>query len=136
MFETFVRARVNQTRLEKSYSYHLDHLPQELVDLVLPVSEVSTFDKVISFLSPSTGGSVELEGPQKVAGIFEVRTNSKDLVDQIFNADDSVFAHSLLYNIVGRQRSTSALDLGEASFVDKLPNRLQVWRSPSNIRLR
>ena len=44
----------------------LDHLPQELVDLVLPVAEVSTLDKVVGLLPPAAGGVVQLEGPQEV----------------------------------------------------------------------
>ena len=57
----------------------LDHLPQELVDLVLPVAEVSTLDKVVGLLSPSPSWVVQLEGPQEVRGVLEVGSNREDL---------------------------------------------------------
>ena len=39
----------------------LDHLPEERVDLVFPVSEVAALDKVVRLLAPATGGGVLLE---------------------------------------------------------------------------
>ena len=36
----------------------LDHLPEERVDLVFPVSEVAALDKVVRLLAPAAGGSV------------------------------------------------------------------------------
>ena len=36
----------------------LDHLPEEGVDLVLPVAEVSALNKVVRLLAPSAGRSV------------------------------------------------------------------------------
>ena len=39
----------------------LDHLPEERVDLVFPVSEVSALDKVVRLLAPAAGGGVLLE---------------------------------------------------------------------------
>ena len=39
----------------------LDHLPEERVDLVFPVSEVSALDKVVRLLAPTAGGGVLLE---------------------------------------------------------------------------
>ena len=47
-------------------SDNLDHQPQESVDLVLPVAEITTLNEVVGLLSPSTGGVVQLEGPQEV----------------------------------------------------------------------
>ena len=39
----------------------LDHLPEERVDLVFPVSEVAALDKVVRLLAPAAGGGVLLE---------------------------------------------------------------------------
>ena len=36
----------------------LDHLPEERVDLVFPVSEVTALDKVVRLLAPAAGGGV------------------------------------------------------------------------------
>ena len=38
----------------------LDHLPEERVDLVFPVSEVAALDKVVRLLAPAAGGGVLL----------------------------------------------------------------------------
>ena len=40
----------------------------------------------------SQSGVVQLEWPEEVGSIFELGTNSDDLVDQILNADDSELA--------------------------------------------
>ena len=72
-----------------------------------------TFNKMVDFLSPSTGGSVKLEGPQKVAGILEIWSNSCDLVDNIFDTDHTVLAKSILNNLVGGQRSSLTLNLNK-----------------------
>ena len=42
----------------KDCSCRLDHLPEERVDLVFPVSEVAALDKVVRLLAPAAGGSV------------------------------------------------------------------------------
>ena len=68
---------------------------------------------MVDFLSPSTGGSVQFEGPQEVAGILEVGSNSGDLVDNIFNTNHTIFAKSILNNLVRGQRSPLTLDLRE-----------------------
>ena len=44
----------------------LDHLTEKVVDLVLPVAEVSALDEVVGLLAPSTGRGVQLEGPEEV----------------------------------------------------------------------
>ena len=46
---------------------------------------------MVSLLSPSTLGVVQLEGPQQVGGILEIVTNGVDLVNQILNANDVAF---------------------------------------------
>ena len=75
-----------------SKSVNLDHLVEEWVDEVLPAAEVSALDKVVGLLPPSTGGVVQLEGPQEVRGVLEVGSDGQDLVDQILHADDSHLA--------------------------------------------
>ena len=89
----------------------LDHLPQELIDLVLPVAEVSTLDKVVGLLPPSTGGIVQLEGPQEVGGVLEVGSDGQDLVDQILHTDDSHLAQLGLDNLVGGDGGAVAVNL-------------------------
>ena len=48
------------------------HLADELVDVRLPVTKVTTLDVVLEFpCSPSTGGVGEFEGPEEVGGLRE-----------------------------------------------------------------
>ena len=50
--------------------HHLVHLSDELVDVDLPVTEVTTLDVVLKFpCPPATSGVGELEGPQEVRGL-------------------------------------------------------------------
>jgi hypothetical protein len=71
---------------------HLDHLLEEIVNLVLPVAKVTAIHKVVVLLPPSARRRVEFEVPEEVVGFLEVRSTGKDLMDKIFNANDSVFA--------------------------------------------
>jgi len=90
---------------------------------------------VVSLLSPSTGGVVELEGPQEVAGILEVGADGEDLVNQVFNTDDVPLAQTLLNCLIGFDGDTLSLHLDKSTLVDKFPHRLEVGSSPCNIRL-
>ena len=113
----------------------LDHLPEEVVDLDLSAAKVTTLDKVVGLLSPSASGSVQLEGPQKVGGVFEVGADGDDLVDEVLHADDAVLAERLLNEVVGGDGSALAIDLDESSFVDELADALHVGGSPCDVGL-
>jgi hypothetical protein len=66
----------------------LVHLLDESIDVVLTVSEVTTFD-VMTELScaEATSWVGELEWPQEVVDLLEVGADGEDFVDDIFNAD-------------------------------------------------
>ena len=66
---------------------------------------------MVGLLPPSTGGVVELEGPQEVGGVLEVGANSEDLMDQILNADDAHLAQLALNDLVGGDGSAVAINL-------------------------
>ena len=89
----------------------LDHFLQEVIDLVLSATEVSTLDKVVGLLSPSPSWVVQLEGPQEVGGVLEVWSNGEDLMDQILNTDDSHLAQLVLNDVVGGDWSSVSIDL-------------------------
>jgi hypothetical protein len=50
----------------------------------------------------TASGGGELEGPEEVGGLLEVRANGEDLVDQVLNGDDTVLAEVLLNDGVVR----------------------------------
>lgn len=68
------------------------HSPDKLVDEVLPVSSITTFDVVVSLLLKTTEWCLQLEWPQEVVGFLEVRSNGHDLMDQILHADDTMLS--------------------------------------------
>ena len=71
------------------FSDNLDHQLEESVDLVLPVAEVTTLNKVVGLLSPSTSWRVQFKWPQEICSIFEVWSNCHYFMYQVFNADNS-----------------------------------------------
>lgn len=72
----------------------LDHLLDELVHQMLPVSPVTTTSLVepVSLGNESSSRRVELEGPQESVHLLEVGTDRKDLVDDILGTMNSEMA--------------------------------------------
>ena len=56
-------------------------------------------------------------------------SNSGNLVDQILNADEAVFAERLLDDVVVGQTHAVAVNLAVAALVDELANGLDVGGS-------
>ena len=71
---------------------------------------------------PSTGGRVEFKWPQKVGRLLKVRTDGKDFVDQIFNADNILLTKSGFDNRIVRNCDAVLVNLCEPTFVYELLN--------------
>jgi len=112
----------------------LNHLLQQLVDLVLAAAEVTTLDEVVDLLPPATSRGVQLERPQEVGGVLEVGANRQDLMDQVLHADDAELAQGALNEVVGGDWGAVAVDLDKPTLVDQLANRLEVGHSPGDVR--
>ena len=84
----------------------LIHLADEVVDELLAITQITTLDEVFELACAETaGGRREFEGPQEVGRLLKVGTNSEDLVDQVFNRNDTKLAEVLLNEgIVGLGR--------------------------------
>ena len=54
---------------------HLIHPPDKLIDEVFTVSSITTFNVVIPLLLQSTERCLELEWPQEVVSLLEMRSN-------------------------------------------------------------
>ena len=105
----------------------LVHLSDESIDVVLPVTQITTLDKMSELsCTETTSGVGQLEGPEEVAGLLEVGTNSEDLVDQILHADDTVLAQVILNDLVVTEGNTLLVDLAVSTLVDKLTDGLEV----------
>lgn len=107
---------------------HLVHLPDELVDVLLPVAQVATLNEVLELARPEATGRVgELEWPKEVAGLLEVGADGVDLVDQVLHADNAVRAEVLLDDgIVGERDALLLAGLGVSTLVDELAYALEV----------
>lgn len=73
----------------------LVHAADEVVDLLLSVSCLSSLNIVQALLVDAALCAVELEWPEEVAGLLEGRANCEDLVDQVLNTQDVLAAKSL-----------------------------------------
>jgi hypothetical protein len=61
---------------------HLVHLPDELVDVVFSVTQVTSLDEVLELpRSESASWVAELERPQEVGGLLEVGTDGGNWPD-------------------------------------------------------
>lgn len=105
----------------------LVHLPDEGVDVLLAVAEVTALDEVLELAgAEATGGVGELEGPEEVGGLLEVGADGVDLVDQVLHADNAVLAEVLLDDGVVSERDALLVGLGVTALVDELADGLQV----------
>ena len=108
----------------------------QVVDESFTVTGITTFNIVEELtFSPHVVGVGELEGPEEVGGFLEVRTNSGDLVDKIFNTDDVVLTERLLNDRVVRDGDTLLVNLSISTLVDQTTDGLQVGITVGNIRL-
>jgi len=114
----------------------LDHALQQSIDLVLTIAVVTAFHEMVRLLHPTaTVRTVQLEWPQEIGRLLEVRANGENFVDQVFDANDILFAEILLNNGVVGDRQTLSLDLGISALVNQLTDSLQTRITPSDVRI-
>jgi len=99
---------------------NLEHSGNQSVDLFFPVTPVSTLLEGVSLVTESALRGVQLEAPQEVVGLLEVRTNGVEFVDQIFNADDTELSETLFNDFIGGDGDSLLVDLSETSLVDQV----------------
>ena len=103
------------------------HLADELVDVGLPVTEVTALYEVLELpCPPAASGVGELEGPEEVRCLLEVGAGGEDLVHEILDGKDIVLAERLLNDGVVGEGDALLVDLAVAALVDKFSDRLQV----------
>ncbi len=113
----------------------LNHSSQQVVNVVLAVAEVTTLSEVVGLLSPSSVWIVQLERPQEVGGLLELGADVHNLVDDVLNANDTLFAQRLLDDRVVSESDTLLVHLSETTLVDQLSDALQIWVAPGDVRL-
>lgn len=96
--------------------------------------QITTLDEMLKFPGPETSSwAGELEGPQEVRSLLEVGTDSVDLVNKVFHANDPIFAQILLNDLVVCNGDTLLVDLPVTALVNQLTNSLQRWIAISNV---
>jgi len=82
---------------------------------------------VLKLPRPKPAGWVaQLERPQKVARLLEVRAYGDDLMDQILHAHDPIFAQVVLDDLVVGEGDALLVDLAVAALVDEGADGLEV----------
>lgn len=118
-----------------SYQHPSVHLPDELVDVAFPVTEVTALNEMLELARPpATSGVGELEGPQEVGGLLEVGARGGNLVDKVLDAKNVVLAEVLLDHGVVAEWDALLGDLAVATLVNELPNRLEIRLAESTVK--
>ena len=71
------------------------HSPNQPVDQHLPVAMITSLNKVPGLLPVAPQGAAELEGPEEIVRLLEVRPHSVDLVNEVLHADDAILPKRL-----------------------------------------
>mmetsp|Transcript_74938 Transcript_74938/g.165783 ORF Transcript_74938/g.165783 Transcript_74938/m.165783 type:complete len:250 (+) Transcript_74938:223-972(+) len=77
----------------------------------------------------------ELERPQKVGGLLEVRPHRIDLVDQVLHAMEAILTKGAGDDLVVRERDALLIHLAKSALVDELPDALERGVSIGDIGL-
>ena len=112
-----------------------EHSLDELVDEILSVAPDTTVLVGVSLGGEALLGRSQLEGPEEVVGLLEVGTDGDDLVDEVFNASNTVLSEDTLNNRVVGEGNSRSIDLTVASLVDKLSNHTLAGVTIGNVGL-
>jgi len=113
---------------------NLKHVSNQFIDSFFSVTPVTTLLEGVSLVVESTLGRAELERPHEVVGFLEVRSDSVELVDQVFNADDLLLSENLFDDFVGSDGNSLLVDLTETSLVDQVRDGVSGGISESDVR--
>merc|ERR1719502_688487 len=78
----------------------LEHLGDEAVHESLTVTTLATLVETLTLLGLAALGRAQLEWPQEVVGLTEVRADSVNLVNEVLHAVDAVLAKATLVDQV------------------------------------
>lgn len=103
----------------------LIHLLNQRIDLLLPIPQITTLDEMLELprLEP-TRRIRQLERPQEVARLFEVRSHGHNLMNQVLHTDDTELAQILLDDLVVGEGYSLFIHLCIATLVDEIAHAL------------
>ena len=103
----------------------LVHLLDQRINLLLPVPQITALDEMLEFSRPKPTRRIrQLEWPQKVARLLEIRPHGHNLMHQILHADDAEFAKVLLDDLVIGEWDPLLIDLPISTLVDEVADGL------------
>mmetsp|Transcript_31847 Transcript_31847/g.52500 ORF Transcript_31847/g.52500 Transcript_31847/m.52500 type:complete len:219 (-) Transcript_31847:141-797(-) len=113
----------------------LKHLLDKLVDFLSTGTGFSTFHEMqqLGLAAESSLRVLELEWPQKVVGLLEVRTDSRQLMHQISSASNSESSETFLNDRVISNRNALSVELSESTLVHQLLDSLTCRITVGNI---
>uniref|UniRef100_T1JD25 Uncharacterized protein n=1 Tax=Strigamia maritima TaxID=126957 RepID=T1JD25_STRMM len=87
------------------------------VNFIFPTTEITTLNIMIGFSAPTTGRIIQLEWPKEVRCLFEIFTDGKNFMNQVFHADDVTVTQLFLNKQVLRKRCSPVIDLTITTFL-------------------
>lgn len=87
-----------------------------------------------SWDTPATVRVGQLEWPQEVVSLLEVRTDGVDFVDQVIDRQDTVLTQMFFNYLVVGQSNSLLVDLTVTSLVNQLSDGGERWVTVSNVR--
>lgn len=106
------------------------HLLDKGVDQLLSVSEGSiSLEETVSLLLEPTVGGGELEGPEEVVGLLELRSDGNNLVNEVLDGVDSELSELTLNDGIVSERDSGSVDLSVSSLVNELLDGGSGWVS-------
>ena len=99
----------------------LIHLLHQTINLLLSIPQITPFNKMLKLPCPESARRItQLERPQEVARLLEIRPNSEHLVDQVLHTHNPKLAQAILDDLVVGERNPLLVDFPVAALVDQL----------------
>jgi hypothetical protein len=119
-----------------AHASFLVHLLDKSVDVLLSVTQIAALDVMLELpRSETASGVTQLEWPQEVTCLFEVRSDGGNLVDQVFHTDDAELAQVVLDQLVVGEGDALLVDLAIAALVDEFTDGLKVRVPVGDVRV-
>lgn len=117
-----------------SATEELDHFLDKSVNVVTLITDCSVFAKMDQLLLSAVSFSwgVQFEWPQEIGGFLEIRTSSKDLMNEVFHANNILATNNFLNDGVGAEGNSLTIDFTKSALVYQLSNRFKVRSTVSN----
>lgn len=114
---------------------NLIHLLNQLINLLLPIPQITPLDKMLELSSPKPPIRVtQLERPQKVARLLEIRSHGINLMNEILHAHNTVLAQMILDDLVVGEGNALLVDLAVAALVDEFTDGLEAGVAVGDVR--